>query len=535
MNTTPNTFSPLSQEPSIPELPLITTTLSGCAYRPRNSIWSYIDGIDRVSIDFRAFERRATPELINSFKAVLVQCNYDQAPRTILAHAYIFEKFLNAAPGDAAIEIIDECHVVQVWRDEKLSQNSLPALRTLFARWEKLKYPGVSAEAISFMKRQHYDYPIPGESVRTWDPIDGPFTDIEYQGLYQGLEDAYANGDTDRYRFLAAWFTATFGLRPRQLALMKVCDLAITTMDGHIKYMVRVPLIKQKVTTLRAQMVEMTLIPHIGEILAQHVSHVRSLLTGKIDDLNNAPLFPSARTMRQGLGRNETHREAHRIPTFSSVTEEYSPIGESWGRGYEFHSSIYGIRKLVEDAFNHVEKTSERVGGDLVINARRFKKTFGTRLARDNVPRSVMAKLLFHSTAKSSESYVAMSTGLYERLDRAMAEKLAPIANAFRGIVIADLDAELHGVVVSDPRLSSGELGMCSKCGGCSLSVPIACYTCKKFRPWKDGEHEAVLTLLENRREALTATSETTRRVMHDRTILAVTQVIQQCAEMRRS
>jgi hypothetical protein len=75
-------------------------------------------------------------------------------------------------------------------------------------------------------------------------------------------------------------------------------------------------------------------------------------------------------------------------------------------------------------------------------------------------------------------------------------------------------------------------MGKCGLKSFCGFNAPIACYTCKSFKAWLDGPHEAVLHHLIKERERLLETSGKRIASVNDRTILAVAAVIQRCAEM---
>jgi hypothetical protein len=83
-------------------------------------------------------------------------------------------------------------------------------------------------------------------------------------------------------------------------------------------------------------------------------------------------------------------------------------------------------------------------------------------------------------------------------------------------------------------RCESGNVGTCGHYGFCGALAPIACYTCRNFQPWLDGPHEDVLnSLMTERERVLQITRDQTIASVNDRTILAVTQVIQVCEKRR--
>jgi hypothetical protein len=128
---------------------------------------------------------------------------------------------------------------------------------------------------------------------------------------------------------------------------------------------------------------------------------------------------------------------------------------------------------------------------------------------------------------------------IVERIDRAVALHLAPLAQAFAGVIIeGESKASRAGDPASricDPRFepSMKPMGNCGKYGFCGLMAPLACYTCMSFQPWLDGPHEMVLDYLVAERDRLLETCDIRIASVNDRTILAVAEVVRLCGEIR--
>ena len=138
---------------------------------------------------------------------------------------------------------------------------------------------------------------------------------------------------------------------------------------------------------------------------------------------------------------------------------------------------------------------------------------------------------------KSVNVYFEASPKIVENIDKAMDAHLAPLAHAFRGRLIGDEEDSTHkgapGSRIIDFRVAKAPIGSCGAKGqGCSFNKPIACYTCRAFRPWIDGPHQAVLTDLLARRDAQLETTSPRVAAVNDRTIVAVSEVIQICEKL---
>jgi hypothetical protein len=163
----------------------------------------------------------------------------------------------------------------------------------------------------------------------------------------------------------------------------------------------------------------------------------------------------------------------------------------------------------------------------------------GTRAAAEGHGELIIAELLDHTDTQNVGVYVEAVPGMIERIDRAVAMQLAPLAQAFAGVIIEN---ESQARRAGDPSsricgpqfdASMKPMGNCGKHGFCGLFAPIACYTCYSFQPWLDGQHEAVLEHLITERERLLASSDIRIASINDRTILAVAEVVRRCEEIR--
>lgn len=184
---------------------------------------------------------------------------------------------------------------------------------------------------------------------------------------------------------------------------------------------------------------------------------------------------------------------------------------------------------------------SERTGKPIHITPTRFRRTIGTRAAIEGHGELVIAELLDHDDTQNVGVYVQATPEIVERIDQAIALQMAPLAQAFAGVLIStEVDAERGSDPTSrivSPQCTKGftPVGNCGKHGFCGFMAPIACYTCRNFQAWLDGPHEAVLNHLVAERERLMANTDARIASVNDRTILAVAQVVNQCREAKRA
>lgn len=163
----------------------------------------------------------------------------------------------------------------------------------------------------------------------------------------------------------------------------------------------------------------------------------------------------------------------------------------------------------MQETFSKLQVTSERTGKPLHVTATRFRRTPGTRAALEGHGELVIAELLDHTDTQNVGVYVQATSQILERIDRAVAMQLAPLAQAFAGEIITNESEVVRAgdptSRICDPRFDASmrPMGNCASHAFCSLMAPVACYTCRSFHPWQDGPHEAVLDFLLAERERL--------------------------------
>jgi hypothetical protein len=202
--------------------------------------------------------------------------------------------------------------------------------------------------------------------------------------------------------------------------------------------------------------------------------------------------------------------------------------------GFAYHRTAGELSILIQRTFEGV--------APIHANSKRFRHTLAKRAHDDGADIYVIAQLVDHVDIQNAKVYTEGGVDIIDRLNRNMAMELAPVAQAFAGSLISrdDIDAQSAGPAkrVHDRTLAEGKgtdpLSNCGLHGFCGLARPVACYTCRNFRPWDDGPHDELLSKLLEDREAQQAKGYAPRIFgLHDRTITAVARVVQLCAERR--
>lgn len=380
----------------------------------------------------------------------------------------------------------------------------LGSLAGLLKKWYALGHQGVAGSAIAALRELRLKGNQKGVAVSTMDPHDGPFTDIELESIQVALNRAYAAGALSTDDYLLSWLFMLLGQRPAQYALLKLSDFTVLEVgDGSLTYCLNVPRVKQR-KPARLEFRERLITPQIGKLLHDYANEVRAALEGKLGDVNQAPLFPGRKTGDQPVGM-------------------------------EYHRTGQEVANQLVRALGKLKVYSERTGNHIHITATRFRRTLGTRAAVEGHGELIIAELLDHTDTQNVGVYVQATPEIIKRIDRAVAMALAPMAQAFAGVIIPDESKALRNgdpsSRVFDPRIESTckPMGSCGSHGYCGFSAPIACYTCQSFQAWADGPHEAVLGYLLAERERKMVVADERIASINDRTILAVAEVVRQC------
>ncbi|MEQ1600995.1 MAG: site-specific integrase [Methylophilaceae bacterium] len=501
-------ITPLRNTPL--DLPSEVKTLNGARFDPRLDRWAYRDSTRNISLNFS--EWNAAPALIDSVKKVLIWYAENKSPDHLKNMFERFQHMLRSIDlyGGNAVQI--SCNDIINYR-AKLSKNTawyLGNLAGFLQKWHDLGVPGVTDDAVALLKQLRIQGNQKGEAVLTMDAENGPFSDIEVEAIQAALGCAYEEGKIDLEDYLLVWLFLALGQRPIQYASLKVCDVGTEeSKDGATIYTLRVPRAKQRGHLSRGDFKQRVLIPQIGVKLVQHAMEVQANFMETLPNPGHAPLFPAKR----------------------------SRLNEP--KGFEYHRTSQTLSDALEAVLLGLNVVSERTGERLHITATRFRRTLGTRAAMEGHGELVIAELLDHTDTQNVGVYVQATPEIVERIDRAMAMHLAPLAQAFAGVIIADESEATRkddpASRICDPRIDSSmkPMGNCGKYGFCGSLAPISCYTCRSFQPWLDGPHEAVLNHLILERERLLVGSDIRIASINDRTILAVAEVVHRCEAIR--
>lgn len=496
------------------QLPASAKTRDGATFYPRLDRWAYREPLVTVSIDFSKTIRAYAPALTSSIKLALLWYARNKSARHLINMHSRLTHFLEFRA--TCVDMPNEITVNDILNYKASIEQSriwyLTSLAGFLKKWYRLGYPGVDEGVVRLLDGMTLRGNPKGTAVMTMDPVMGPFSDIEVEALQDAIDDAYSNGSLADETFMLARLFLALGGRPEQYASLKVCDVRReSTQQGDETFFLDMPRAKQRGQRSRSGFKSRALIAQIGLPLVDYAQRVRGKYTTLLSDVEQAPLFPS---------RNLT--------------------GE-WAEGFQYHPTAKALGRRLTEALDQLDVISERTGESLNLPPIRFRRTLGTRAAQEGHGELVIAELLDHSDTQNVGVYVAAIPEIAQRIDRAVAMTMAPLAQAFKGVIIDDESQATRGADptsrIIDLRIdrTGSAMGSCGQHSFCGFMAPVACYTCTNFEPWLDGSHEAVLRHLLDKREQLLKTTDARMAAINDRSIYAVAEVIQICEERKTS
>lgn len=483
----------------------LVRTRDGSVFDADDDLWAYRDNAINVSLNFTDFN--CDQRFRESAKSVLIWYAENKSGSHLKNLFERLQHFLRAFPDP--ISRIDSAMLLSY--RSSLSKGRawyFGTLSGLLLKWNALGYQGLASDVVPLLKTTRKIGNQKGEAVLTLDSKNGPLTDIETLAVGAALGAAREDGLIDESEYLLAQLFVLLGQRAIQYAALKVCDLhSITAPDGTTSYLLRMPRAKQQDVPSRHAFKDRLLSPRIGEPLYRHCARLRSELAHEFPNGNDIPMFPA---------------RAH---------------GKEAPHGFRLHRTSGSLAETFIRVMRSLTVVSERTGAPLHVTPTRFRRTVGTRAAIEGHGELVIAELLDHNDTQNVGVYTQAVPQIVERIDRAVAMHLAPLAQAFAGVLIDDESKAVRGddptSRICGPHIhpEMKPMGNCGKHGFCGLMAPIACYTCRSFQPWRDGPHEAVLKYLLDERERFVGQTDVRIASVNDRTILAVAEVVRLCAE----
>ena len=396
------------------------------------------------------------------------------------------------------------------YREDSVKEWYLGLLSGFLKKWYEMGYPGVNKSAYAYLSEVRLKGNAKGIAVLTMDPIKGPFTDLELEKIQSAINNSYADGEIKEDEYILVWLFMIYGSRPIQLAQLKVKDVIETIQnDGSYEAVINIPRAKNRQKP-RSEFKRRSVPNSLVKVLINYKEKVKSYLQIYMKDISEAPLFPSEKL------NNEN------------------------GHDLKYHITANDLKIKIENIFSKFQLISERTGETMHVTPTRFRRTLGTRAAQEGHGELIIAEILDHTDIQNAGVYTQATPEILNRIDKAIAMEMAPIAQAFEGKLVIDktsvlrLDDPTADIVNPSKDGSCKNMGKCGSFGFCGLMSPLACYTCSSFQAWTDGPHEDILAKLIEDRKRLMETTDYRVASINDKTIMAVAQVVLACKEYNK-
>jgi len=397
-------------------------------------------------------------------------------------------------------------------------------LRVFLKQLFFLGYSAVSESIFEFINSWRLSGNEKGKAVLSLDPETGPFSDIEFHAIRDGLDYCYGKGELNEEDYSMAQLFAATGRRPVQIAHLKIADLRVDTVLLKVPtYILNIPKAKIRGGKFRSKFKDVALIESIGQVLTIHIEQV-------------------VKNVEKLLGRELSNQEKNEVPLFPDGIHSLKVVAKkdflNILKTELFHLKSRDLVCKLVQIIKSLNIVSERTGRPLKVNGYRFRYTQGTRSAREGAGVLTIANLLDQSDTQNTSVYVANIPEHAAEISRIMNGSLIQYADAFKGKVVnpsKKQEPESKGIVIRTYE-NTNSLGQCGTSARCHDHAPIACYTCPKFKAWSDAPHEKVLEELQKERSRIAKeTNDLEIAEINDRSIFAVVQVIRKCHLMKGS
>ncbi|MDO9144641.1 site-specific integrase [Rhodoferax sp.] len=489
------------------------TSKMGYKFDRRSDIWR-LDGSKTINLGRMRDLNGTTAEGLRN-----ALCRYAEelaAPTTEMALGY-FNMYCDHGRA-RSVTVAD----LSNWRAslDRENEYKLGALKSFLIAWNEWGFPGVESDIVKYLDELSLRGNVKGKAVKRACPYSGPLSQIELGALLEWASNAFAEDILDLTQY-AYFLTLVFtGRRSVQIRSLRSGDLSFREdANGH-DYIIRFPRAKQQHSGFRKDFnpLSVTEDPYLV-----------------LDNQARA----SQEYVERALGKKLPSAIRKKIPVFlaNDRVDSLKDIQDLEKRLDETPDFLHMTNLQAADVLHHVSvknmARSERTGEFINFTSRRFRYTKGTNLARRGITGVALAHALDHTDTQNIDVYTANTEEMAAQIDLIMAPFLAPLAQAFAGVLI---DSERDALRAKDPHSRvknsrSKAIGNCGTHAFCASGYR-ACYTCCNFQPWRDAPHEDVLQEIQEERSRQAELGISPNVIQStDRLLLAVQQVVLLCKD----
>ena len=468
-------------------------------FDPGDDVWRITLEKGVTHISFTPIRHHWGDRHADNVKQAALAFMEDRSPDTVKGAVYALARMARDVPVGDTISAAALMDYRSLLPREQL--HYLGHVAAFLKFWLACGYAGVDRDVLQFFNSIKIPGNIKGAAVRTHHPTQGPFTDLELQGITLAARDAYCIGRVSRQDFAILLTLTATGSRPGQVSML-VCGDLLPHPPGSSAARLLVPSLKKRT---RKRLTRERAIP--GELAV--------LLRELVEERSRDERF---------RGTPVDRRPIFAVAAITFASLEHAHIGRD------------GVSRALERIQRALGLRSARTGAPINLAPRRFRSTLGTRAADAGHPPVLIAHLLDHTDLQNVGVYVESRGSIQDRMDAALHGHAEPLAGLFRGTVVADETKSGVGEAPSRrvATTAGGGVGTCAGPRSCVRLAPLACYTCAAFRPWRDAPHTDLLQTLVEERSTLLADGLSPQVAgANDATIMAVAEVADRCRSMR--
>ncbi|MEP6770231.1 MAG: hypothetical protein ABI893_00410 [Polaromonas sp.] len=365
-------------------------------------------------------------------------------------------------------------------------------LRSLLKFWIRQGHPGISKDLKDHLSTSKAPKPRSTLEIQANSTQERPFSSQQVREILSTVEDLYVKRVFSPQDYLLWRLIISEAMRPSQLHLLRVGDIKIIrdASGNVIRIFIDTPIVKQKATSARKYMMQYQLSSAVIPAILAQLNYLNAVAGKSLCDST---------------------------PLFSVVRRNGKPLSIA-KKGMWISSLIARTRAYIanhSDDFNDIE-----------FFTRRFKHTKLTHLAIIGAPLAVLARAGFQTSTISLRHYVNLSAEAFDAYELKMDESHNEIASTFRGEIVSREWQSTHDEqsLILSPSMSE-VVGGCAATP-CGVLAPIGCYTCSRFRAFKDGPHQEVLDELLFKRNRAVGLQLPLETVQRDDFLIAVVRAV---------
>lgn len=292
---------------------------------------------------------------------------------------------------------------------------------------------------------------LTGEAVKRRDPNSGPLTEEEMKIILESISNLLNEDKIPLFIYCYIILLATTGRRPLQLTSLKAKDLIRTGENCFLK----IPKVKQR-KNFRSEFSLVSIDDYLYEKLTTLVNmnqkHIEDSVSQSMDHIKNElPIFMN--TKKSLLIHSDESLDIIMTTDF-------------------LHMNISFISNKLNNLNTKFNLGSSSNKDPIRINARRFRYTLGTRLAKEGASVEVIAKALDHKSINSSGIYIKNSPDNVHNIDKMLNSFFEPLSKIFLGEEQSKNKKLFTEYVLDSFGFFNGK------------NDQIECFTCKNFRAW---------------------------------------------------